>query len=71
MGAAGGVATLDINKNVIEPALLAKGYVNSPGNAIRDKFVTIENNLASKQSKITFTNNANAVPQNDGDIVII
>lgn len=70
-GAAGGVATLDNEKNVIEPALLARGYVNSPGNAIRDKFVTIENNLASKQSKITFTSNANAVPQNDGDIVII
>lgn len=70
-GAAGGVATLDSEKNVVEPALLARGYVNSPGNAIRDKFVTIENNLASKQSKITFTNNANAVPQNDGDIVII
>ena len=70
-GAAGGVATLDSEKNVVEPALLARGYVDSPGNAIRDKFVTIENNLASKQSKITFTNNANAVPQNDGDIVII
>ena len=70
-GAAGGVATLDSEKNVVEPALLARGYVNSPGNAIRDKFVTIENNVASKQSKITFTSNANAVPQNDGDIVII